>query len=85
MDLYQTLLLILTQLIFICSKSKNRNTREGVKYVQLTIKTPRRCSDVFVVNLEHSTPFSSASFVDFEQMSVSREVNLREDFRRNRS
>ena len=56
-------------------KVKNRNTRKRCGICsKLTIKTPERrqwrSSGVFIVNLEHSTPFSSVSIVDFEQVNI---------------
>ena len=41
---------------------------------KLTIKSPRRRSNVFIVNFEHIaylfTPFSSIPTIDFEQVNV---------------
>ena len=55
-------------------KVKNGNTRKKYEiYSKLTLKTPeRRLSGVFIVNFEPiSTPFSSVSIIDFEQVNVS--------------
>ena len=43
-----------TQLVFTCSKLTIETLEQNVKYVpKLTIKTPERRSDVFIVNFEH--------------------------------
>ena len=46
----------------------NRNTKKRCEICsKLTIKTPERCSTVFIVNF---TPFLSVSIVEFKQESV---------------
>ena len=60
-------------------KTNNRNTRKRCEICsKLTIKTPesRQCGRgvvlvFFIVNFQHITPFSSVSFVDFEQVNFS--------------
>ena len=48
---------------FTCLKSTIERLKKSVKYA--------RRSNYFIVNFEHSTPFSSLFFVVFEQVNVS--------------
>ena len=58
---------MLTQEAITCSTSTIKTPKKGVKYVsKLTIKTPGRHPDVFIVNFErYFTLCSSASVDDF--------------------
>ena len=62
-------------------KVNNRNFKKRCEICsKLTIKTPVRpqwcCSGFFIVNFEkYVAPFSIVSIIDYEQVSVSREVN----------
>ena len=66
---------LFTKLTFTCFiKSTNRNIRKRCKICSIIILNIKqhywRRSDAFIINFKHSTPFTSVSIVDFEQVNV---------------
>ena len=61
-----------TQQAITCSTSTIKTLKKGVKYVsKLTINTPGRRCNVFIVNFEtYFTPVSNVSTADFEKVIV---------------